>query len=55
MNRHKEGSKRNSRACDAVGRNHRMRATDIIEVTHEYYENLFYLLVCSDIICCICN
>jgi hypothetical protein len=34
MNRHKEGPKRNPRACGAAGRNRRSRATDIIEVTH---------------------
>jgi hypothetical protein len=34
MNRHKEGSKRNRRACGATGRNHRSGATDIIKVMH---------------------
>jgi ribonuclease PH len=34
MNRHKEGPKRNPRACGAAGRNRRSGATDIIEVTH---------------------
>jgi hypothetical protein len=34
MNRHKEGSKRNPRACGTAGRNRRSGATDIIEVTH---------------------
>jgi hypothetical protein len=34
MNTHKEGPKRNPRACGVVGRNRRSGATDIIEVTH---------------------
>jgi hypothetical protein len=34
MNRHKEGPKRNPRACGTTGRNRRSGATDIIEVTH---------------------
>jgi hypothetical protein len=56
MNRHKQGSKRNPRACGTMGRNHRSGATAIIEVTHmSNIEKLFYLLVCTNIICCICN
>jgi hypothetical protein len=56
MNRHKEGPKRNPRACGAAGRNRRSGAIDIIDVTHtSNIEKLFYLLVCSNIICCICN
>jgi hypothetical protein len=52
MNRHKEGSKRNPRMGAAVGRNRRSGATDIIEVTHmSNIENLFNLLICSNIIC----
>jgi hypothetical protein len=39
MNRHKEGSKRNPRACGAAGRNRRSGATNIIEVTHT---NMFH-------------
>jgi ribonuclease PH len=35
MNRHKEGSKRNRKACDTTGRNRRSETTDIIEVTHQ--------------------
>jgi hypothetical protein len=56
MNRHKEGPKRNPRACGAAGRNHRSGATDIIEVMHmSNIKKLFNLLVCRNIICCICN
>jgi hypothetical protein len=56
MNRHQERSKRNLRARGAVDRNHRSGATDIIVVTHmSNIEKLFYLLVCSNIIYCICN
>jgi hypothetical protein len=56
MNRHKLGPKRNPRARSSAGRNCRSRATDIIEVMHmSNIEKLFYLLVCSNIICCICN
>jgi hypothetical protein len=56
MNRHKQGSERNPRACGAAGRNHRSGATAIIEVTHmNNIEKVFYLLVCTNIICCICN
>jgi hypothetical protein len=56
MNRHKEGPKRNSRPRDAVGRNRRSGATDIIEVIDtSNIEKLFNLLVCSNIICCICK
>jgi hypothetical protein len=35
MNRYKQGSKRNRRACGTTGRNRRLGATDIIEVRHE--------------------
>jgi hypothetical protein len=35
MNRHKEGPRRNRRARGVTGRNLRLGATDIIEVTHE--------------------
>jgi hypothetical protein len=35
VNRHKEWPKRNQRARGTVGRNHRSRATHIIDVTHE--------------------
>jgi hypothetical protein len=56
INRHKEGPKRNPRMRGTVGRNRRSRTTDIIEVTHmTNIEKLFYLLVCSNIICCISN
>jgi hypothetical protein len=56
INRHKEGPKRNPRARGAVGRNRRSGPTYIIDVMHmSKIENLFYLLVCSNIICCICN
>jgi hypothetical protein len=54
MNRHKEGSKGNPRPCGTTVRNHRLGATDIIEVTHtSNIEKLFNLLVCSNsnIIC----
>jgi hypothetical protein len=55
MSRHKEGPKRNPRAR-GMGRNCRSGATDIIEVTHtSNIKKLYYLLVCSNIICCICN
>jgi hypothetical protein len=53
MNRHKEGPKRNPMARGAVGRNHRLGTTNIIEVMHtSNIEKLFNLLVCSNIICC---
>jgi hypothetical protein len=53
MNRHKEGPKRNPKACVTTGRNCRSWATNIIEVTHmSNIEKLFNLLVCSNIICC---
>jgi hypothetical protein len=56
MNIHKQGPKRNPRARGAAGRNHRSGATAIIEVTHtSNIEKIFYLLVCTNIICCICN
>jgi hypothetical protein len=56
MNRHKQVPKRNPRVCDVVGRNYRSGATVTIEVTHtNNIEEVFYLLVCSNIICCICN
>jgi hypothetical protein len=56
MNRHKEGPKRNPSVPGATGRNRRSGATDIIEVTHaSNIEKLFHLLVCSNIMCCICN
>jgi hypothetical protein len=35
MNRHKERPRRNRKACGVTGRNLRLGATDIIEVTHE--------------------
>jgi hypothetical protein len=35
MSRHKQGTKRNQRACGTMGRNRRSGATDIIEVRHE--------------------
>jgi hypothetical protein len=34
MNRHKQGPKRNPRACSTAGGNHRSEATTIIEVMH---------------------
>jgi hypothetical protein len=56
MNRHKQGPKRNPRVRGAVGKTRRSRATAIIEVTHmSNIEKVFYLLVCTNIICCICN
>jgi hypothetical protein len=56
MNRHKEGSKRNPRPRGAAVRNHRLRATDIIEVMHaSNIKKLFNLLVCSNIIWCTCK
>jgi hypothetical protein len=56
MNRHKQGAKRNPRTCGAAGRNRRSGATAIIEVTHtNNIKKIFYLLVCTNIICCICN
>jgi hypothetical protein len=54
MNRNKEGPQRNPSTCGAAVRNHRLGATDIIEVTHtSNIEKLFNLLVCSNsnIIC----
>jgi hypothetical protein len=48
MNRHKEGPKRNSRACGATGRNSRSGATDIIKVTHmSIMKNYF---ICSYVV-----
>jgi hypothetical protein len=35
MNRHKQGPKRNRRACGTAGRNHRLGVTDIIEIRHK--------------------
>jgi hypothetical protein len=56
INRHNEGPKRNPRERGTMGRNLRSGATDIIEVTQtSNIEKLFNLLVCSNIICCICN
>jgi hypothetical protein len=56
MNRHKQGPKRNPRVRGAMGKNRRSRATAIIKVTHmSNIEKVFYLLVCTNIICCICN
>jgi hypothetical protein len=56
INRHKQGPKRNPMACGTAGRNRRSRATAIIEVTHmNNIKKIFYLLVCTNIICCICN
>jgi hypothetical protein len=56
MNRHKQGPKRNPRACGAMDKNRRSEATTIIEVTHmNNIKKVFYLLVCTNIICCICN
>jgi hypothetical protein len=56
MSRHKEGPKRNPRACGAAGMNRRSRTSNSIEVTHtSNIEILFYFSVCSNIICCICN
>jgi hypothetical protein len=56
MSRHKEGPKRNPRVRGSAGMNRRSRASNSIEVTHtSNIENLFYFLVCSNIICCICN
>jgi hypothetical protein len=56
MNRHKQRPKRNPRACGATGRNCRSGTTVIIEVIHmNNIEKVFYLLVCTNIICCICN
>jgi hypothetical protein len=56
INRHKEGPKRNPRVRDTAGRNHRSGPTNIIELTHtSNIEKIFNLLICSNIICCICN
>jgi hypothetical protein len=56
MNRYKVGPKRNPKARGAAGRNRRSGEIDIIEVTHmSIIEKLFNLLVCSNIICHICN
>jgi ribonuclease PH len=56
VDRHKQGSKRNPRVCGTTGRNRRLGATTIIEVTHmNNNEKVFYLLVYTNIICCICN
>jgi hypothetical protein len=56
MNRHKKGPKRNPRPRGATGRNRRLRATDIIEVTDmSNIKKLFNLLVCSNIICYTCK
>jgi hypothetical protein len=53
MNRHKEGPKRNPRTHGAAGRNRRLGATDIIEITHtSNIEKIFILLVYSNIIYC---
>jgi hypothetical protein len=46
MSRQKEEPKRNPR-------NHRLRLPNIVEITYTgTIENLFYLLVCSTILCC---
>jgi hypothetical protein len=39
--RHKEGPKRNRRACGIVGRNHRSGTTEIIEVAQMNSLNFF--------------
>jgi hypothetical protein len=55
MNRHKQGLKRNPRACAATGRSHRSGPAIIVEVTHTsniekiffyvamYYYNILYM------------
>jgi hypothetical protein len=45
MNRHKQGPKRNPRACAAVGRSRRSGPTIIVEVTHtsNIEKNIFYV------------
>jgi hypothetical protein len=56
MSRHKQGPKRNPRTRGAAGKNRRSGATAIIEVTHmNNIKKIFYLLVCTNIIGCICN
>jgi hypothetical protein len=56
MNRHKQGPKRNPRMCGVVDRNRRSGVTATIEVTHmNNIKKVFYLSVCTNIICCICN
>jgi hypothetical protein len=45
MNRHKQGPKRNPRACGTMGRNHRLGATAIIEVMHmNNIKKVFYFV-----------
>jgi hypothetical protein len=43
MNRHKEGPKRNPRACGTAGRNHRSGATNIIEVTQTSNMKIYFI------------
>jgi hypothetical protein len=43
MSRHKEGPKRNPRACGAAGMNHRSGASNSIEVTHT--SNIEYFIL----------
>jgi hypothetical protein len=55
MDRHKDGPKRNRRARGAVSRNRRLGTTEIIEVTHTNSMEIIFSLICTNIICCICN
>jgi hypothetical protein len=56
MNRHKQGPKRNPRACDTVRRSRRRTPVVIVEVTHtSNIENLLFMLLCTTIIFCIRN
>jgi hypothetical protein len=56
MNRHKQGPKRNPRARAATGRSRRSGPAVIVEVTHtSNIEKLFFMLLCTTIIFCICN
>jgi hypothetical protein len=55
MDRHKEGPKRNRRACGATGRNRRSGTTKIIELTHTNSIEIIYFTICINIICYIYN
>jgi hypothetical protein len=55
MDRHKEEPKRNRRARGTTDRNRRSGTTEIIEVTHMNSIEIIYFIVCTNIICCICN
>jgi hypothetical protein len=56
MNRHKQGPKRNLRVRAITERSRRSGSAVIVEVTHtSNIEKIFFMLLCTTIIFCICN